>query len=192
MERLKALYQKYEELILYFIFGVCTTLVYFVTRFGMRALGVPPDGSVIIAQVVAITFSFIVSKLFVFKSKTRTVKALLREALSFYAARGLSFLVDIGITHFCVQTYSSWFISVLHLDKLPFDSALFQIPLVQKFVGTPELANEFLFAFLAQVIILIANYLFSKLVVFRKKNGRKSRPCCINMYIPTASVQSYS
>lgn len=44
---------------------------------------------------------------------------------------------------------------------------------VNKLMGSPEKMNEFIWTMLSQVIILILNYFFSKLFVFRKKSRKE-------------------
>ena len=39
---------------------------------------------------------------------------------------------------------------------------------MSKLMGNPEKMNEFIWTMLSQVMILILNYVFSKLVVFKK------------------------
>ena len=40
---------------------------------------------------------------------------------------------------------------------------------VSKLMGSPEKMNEFIWTMLSQVMILLLNYFFSKLFVFKKK-----------------------
>ncbi|MBR6669663.1 MAG: GtrA family protein, partial [Ruminococcus sp.] len=72
MAKIKELYRKYEQVIMYIIMGGCTTLVYYIARIASRLLlGEINRASLIataIAQIVAITFAFITNKKFVFKS----------------------------------------------------------------------------------------------------------------------------
>lgn len=171
--KLKTLYQKYEEALMYIFFGALTTLVYYIARFGSRLLLGDLGGAAMIAtaiaQVTAITFAFITNKKFVFKSKTESMGQLVREAVSFYAGRGVTFLLDMLITFIFVEKCSGFFIDLFSLEKINYGSSLMQISLVNKLAGSPEKMNEFIWTMLSQVMILILNYFFSKLFVFRKK-----------------------
>lgn len=172
MEKLKALFKKYEEIIMYIIMGVLTTLVYFIARFTAR-LVVSANVSVVIAQLVAITFAFITNKKYVFKSQTTTVAGFLKEMISFFMARGLSFLLDLAITEICINRLCGFFVRTFGFDQIDYTAGIFSIGFVSGLAGSPEKLNEFIWAFLSQVIILITNYVLSKLVVFRKKKEVK-------------------
>lgn len=140
--RLENFYVKNEDLLLYIFFGGLTTLVSLATQFiAADFLGTSPPavtGATVISNITAITFAYITNKIFVFRSVTETKKAFAREILTFYGARGVSMLLDIGIMHL--------FFTVLHFNYK-----------LTKIGG--------------QFIILAANYLFSKLIVFRKKDS---------------------
>jgi len=90
--KLKALYFKYKEQILYLFFGGCTTLVSLVTQFLLRPLGVTLYTA--IAWVVSVSFAFVTNKLFVFESKTRDKDKLTFEVVSFFASRAGTLLVE--------------------------------------------------------------------------------------------------
>lgn len=171
--KLKNLYHRYNEAIMYIFFGGCTTLVYYIARFGSRLLlgdiRKAPLIATAIAQITAITFAFITNKKFVFKSKTENGSQFVREAISFYAGRGVTFLLDMLMTYIFVEKFYAFFIELLSLDKINYQSGFMSITLVNKLAGTPEKMNEFIWTMLSQVIILVLNYFFSKLFVFRKK-----------------------
>jgi putative flippase GtrA len=60
-----------------------------------------------ISWVSAVTFAFFVNKFFVFESRQRTAKVLIREGGQFFAARLLSFFVELG--------YLVLMVDILHL-----------------------------------------------------------------------------
>lgn len=173
--KLKSLYHKYEEAIMYIFFGVCTTLVYYIARFGTRLLlgdlNNAPMIATVIAQITAITFAFVTNKIFVFKSKTENAGQLVREAVSFYASRGVTFLLDVLITFIFVEKYSGFFIDIFSLEKINYQSSIMSISVIKNLAGDPVKMNEFIWSMLSQVMILIMNYFFSKLFVFRKKSA---------------------
>lgn len=158
---------------MYIFFGGCTTLVYYIARFGSRLfLGDIYKAALIataIAQVTAITFAFITNKKYVFKSKTENIGQLVKEAVSFYAGRGVTFLLDMLITYIFVERFYTFFIELFSLDSINYQSRFMSISLISKLAGTPEKMNEFIWTMLSQVIILVLNYFFSKLFVFKKK-----------------------
>lgn len=178
MSKLKKLFLKYQEVIMYIIMGGCTTVVYYIARFGSRLLlenvGSGAMIATAIAQITAITFAFITNKKFVFKSKTDSVKALAKEAVAFYAGRGVTFLLDMLITFIFVESFANTFINLFGLEKINYSSSFMSISLVHKLMGTPQKMNEFIWSMLSQVIILVLNYVFSKLFVFKKDSGEKN------------------
>ncbi len=141
MEKIFALLKKYREILLYLIFGVLTTVVDYISLWlfydllGIRVLDAL--GANTLAWVVSVAFAFTTNKIFVFESRDTSQKTLIREILSFVAAR----LVSLGA-----------------------ESAVI-------YIGVNVLGcNLWIMKLLASVIVVISNYVFSKLVIFRKKN----------------------
>lgn len=138
VEFIKKMLTKYREQIAYLFFGGLTTLIswglytilYYVL-FNER-LNVLSN---IITELVAITFAYITNKLFVFQSKTSKRQDFIRELLSFFALRGVSFFVNLG---------AMW----LLVDVLLFEGWICKI--------------------VVNVIVIVLNYIFSKLFVFNK------------------------
>lgn len=151
---LKKLYDKYEELIVYVYYGLLTTilnmLVQFVMQFAVMKLVVwdaklETTISTSVAWLVAVVFAFYVNKRYVFKSESKETKTLAWEFLTFVGARALSYFMELGIM--VVGTYF-------------YHDAVTDTDIVWLYV---------IFKFAAQVIVTLANYFFSKLIVFRKK-----------------------
>lgn len=92
---LKKLYRKHKDLIPYAFFGVCTTLVntgvYWLCAY---PLGLPVIPSTVIAWVLAVLFAYLTNRRWVFHSEAATRKAVLREALAFYACRLTTGIID--------------------------------------------------------------------------------------------------
>lgn len=140
MGKIFALLKKYREILLYLIFGVLTTVVNYIALWlfydllGIRVLDAL--GANTLAWVVSVAFAFVTNKGLVFESRDTSPKTLIREILSFVAAR----LVSLGA-----------------------ESAVI-------YIGVNLLGcNLWLMKLLASVIVVISNYVFSKLVIFRKK-----------------------
>jgi putative flippase GtrA len=93
---LQEFYFKHESVLLYIFYGGLTTLVSFLMQFVPAFLGAPVWASTLISWVSAVTFAFFVNKFFVFESHERTAKVILREGAQFFAARLLSFFVELG------------------------------------------------------------------------------------------------
>jgi putative flippase GtrA len=97
-----------------------------------------------------VVFAYVTNKLFVFESKKWELGLVLKEASSFFAARVFSLLVEqaglvalvdfVGMKDFSMQIFS--------------------------FILGGELIAKVILA----VVVVILNYVFSKLIVFRKKD----------------------
>lgn len=141
IDKIKNIFIKYREQILYLFFGVCTTVVNLIVTFVcMKVLGMPLAAANLPAWVIAVLFAYVTNKIFVFESKTNTTKELLKEMLSFFAAR----LATLGL-----EEVITW-IGV----------ALF---------GSGDLASACI-KIVCQVTVIVTNYIFSKLLIFKKKN----------------------
>ena len=142
MEKIKELYKKYKEIIMYLIFGGLTTLVNIVAYFILgRLLNIETVISTVIAQIISILFAYITNKIFVFESKTTNKKDLLREMISFFACRGLSAVMDVAIMYVTVD--------LCHF-------------------------NDMIMKIISNIIVIIVNYVFSKLIIFKKKKQEQS------------------
>lgn len=142
MKSFHELYEKYKDLIPYAIFGVFTTVVNMVVYwlcshvFGMQTLV-----ATLIAWFLAVFFAYVTNRKWVFHSEAEGAREILREAVSFYAAR----IATEGIDLLCM-----W----LFVDCLHF--------------------NDVVIKFLANVLVIIVNYVLSKLVIFKKKKPKEA------------------
>lgn len=111
MVKIKELYNKYKELILYVLVGGATTVVAFVTLYLFEhILGIRLEIANVLSWICAVTFSFVFNKLVVFESKDKDIKKTLKELGGFVGARLASLLVDeaimiIGVRVFGINTY---------------------------------------------------------------------------------------
>ncbi len=162
---LKKLYDKFEELIIYIYYGVLTTILNLIVQGIAQAILNPMpipalviDGlltwdsvkvkatiATAIAWTVAVIFAFYVNKKYVFKSVTRAGKQLWYEFWTFISARIASLFMEMVIMNIGANFYST--------DGMTVDNKLMY----------------WVFKFMAQVVVTLANYFFSKLIVFRKK-----------------------
>lgn len=146
---MKKLIQKLlnRETILYLVFGVLTTLVNFVVFDLMnRAIG---EKYVLISEtvafVVAVLFAFFTNKPFVFQSKDWSAGTLYREIPTFFGGRIVSFLIEAGLVLVARDAFHAGRYEMLGVNGL----TIAKVPIA--------------------VIVVILNYLFSKLLVFKKK-----------------------
>lgn len=152
MSKIKSLYLKHKEIILYIIFGALTTLVNFVAYI-LFDLILDKELYLVtnlIAWVIAALFAYVVNKLFVFEVKAFDAKTITRELLEFLGARVLSFLIE--------EAGLLLFVEVLAFKNIAIDLSFFTL--------TGDLIAKVILA----VIVIILNYFFSKFIIFKKKN----------------------
>ncbi|WP_341479355.1 GtrA family protein [Clostridium gasigenes] len=131
------LYEKYEEKILYVIFGVGTTIVNIITYVGLtQIIGLLSVTANIIAWIISILFAYITNKIWVFKSNDYNVEHLKKEVITFVSARAASGGLDIFIMYIFVQILSM---------------------------------NDIVIKISSNILVVIINYFFSKLYVFKAK-----------------------
>lgn len=140
---IKKLFLKYREIIMYLIFGVSTTLVNWIVYTLLVSIAntdVTPANA--IAWFAAVIFAYITNKLYVFESKSWKVTVLAHEIISFFGARIASGVFEI-------------FLPAL-LMKIGLDQAIFGI-------------EGFAAKLVVSVLVIVLNYIFSKLFVFKNK-----------------------
>lgn len=147
---MKKLIEKYRELIIYIIFGVLTTAVNYIIHFAVRAAGSDYYISLSVAWAGAVLFAYVTNKLFVFNSRAKGKEAF-REFALFVGARVFSYGLELVISFI--------FIDLAHIGKFVWTPS---------FIQTVIPAGELIVKTLAQVFIVISNYIFSKLVIFKK------------------------
>ncbi len=107
MEKIKELYNKYKEILMYLIFGVLTTVVNIVSYFLLaRILHIDTVVSTVIALILSILFAYITNKIFVFESKTNTAKELLKEIISFFGCRAFTGILDVAFMYITVDVFN--------------------------------------------------------------------------------------
>ena len=149
MNTIKTLITKYRELIVYFIFGVCTTVVNLVTfKLFNLILG---DEKYLISNIFAwffsVVFAYITNKIFVFQSKDWAFKTLLKEVSSFFSSRVLTFLIE--------EFGLFMLIDVLQMKNINLDAFVIVI------------SGEMIAKIIISVIVVVLNYIFSKLFIFK-------------------------
>ena len=93
---MKDLLRKNRELISYLVFGVLTTLVNYVSYLLFAPLFETTTVPTVIAWILSVIFAYVTNRIFVFRSKVRGWKALSFEMVSFFGARALSGVLDVG------------------------------------------------------------------------------------------------
>ena len=142
IKRIKELYIKYKEIINYLIFGILTTLVNLITKYILLFTILNPTNG--FQLQIAIIISWIAGVLFAYFTNRKFVfesknQNKLKEFISFVVARIATLLLEMFIMWF--------FVTLLKLN-----SDLYVV----------------IFTLVAQVAVVIGNYIFSKLFVFKK------------------------
>lgn len=148
MKKLKSLFLKYKEPILYVFFGGLTTLVNYIIYFSCtEGFRLGWSAATVLAWIGAVLFAYVTNRKWVFESSAIGVQAVVLEFAKFIAAR----LLSLGMEWVTLKLL----LDILHMNNYIYAS----LPV-----------GEFAAKTIAQVIVIIANYIFGKWVVFRKKN----------------------
>lgn len=101
---MQQLWNRYKEVILYLVFGVCTTLVNIIVYYlCAHPLGMKTVPGTCIAWAVSVLFAYITNKIWVFESRSRDMKEVLREMVSFVSCRIATGVLDLVIMYLCVD-----------------------------------------------------------------------------------------
>lgn len=169
--------KKFKEIVLYLIFGILTTVVSMVTFSLANKVMAPLLSekvytliSNIFSWICAVTFAYITNKLWVFESKSWAPKILKKEIPAFAGAR----LLTLGIEEVGTLIMITWLGLNVSLGE-------FSLSCFDFFAGIglnfPEkiinfFNGEMMVKLILQVIVVILNYVFSKLVIFKKAEDK--------------------
>ncbi len=140
MNKIKGLFNKYREIIMYILIGGLTTLVslisYYLLTFTILDANNPLQLQIanIISWVLCVSFAFITNRKYVFRSKNANIK---NECVSFFLARVSTLVID--------MVSMAVMVSALNI-------------------------NDSIAKIIVQFIILILNYILSKFFVFQNNN----------------------
>lgn len=159
--------KRHKEIILYFVFGIGTTVISMVSYYLCRVIFPDADSvpkwlswifgitsyfgiesntalPVIVSWFLSVTFAFLTNRVYVFNSTANTVGKFVIEALKLYASRIATLFVDLLIMFLLVD--------------LP---------------GIHNVLYEFCAKVFSNIIVLILNYILSKIFVFGMKKSKK-------------------
>lgn len=103
MNKIKALYEKHKEIILYIIFGGLTTVINYVIYFIMTFVGIDIYTSNTVAWIGAVLFAYLTNRKMVFNSQANNKKSIIKELIAFYGARVFSFIVETILLYIMVD-----------------------------------------------------------------------------------------
>ena len=141
MKKIWELYKKHREVISYLFWGgIAFVLSVFLFWVFTSKLGMSEVPANTIDWIILVIFTFFTNKLFVFRSRAGSPKAFGREFVSFILARLFTLLLEDAII---------W----LGCEKLGFNSEI----------------GSLIVKLIAQFVVIVSNYILSKLIVFRHK-----------------------
>ena len=167
-DKIKALYEKHKEFVLYALFGVVTTVaslgawylfmsiggIFWNTADGKTPTWLHVAGSTV-QWVVGVIVAFVTNKKWVFLDADKGVGVTVRQFLTFSGSRLLTYFIEIFMNLGLIAL----------MGLLPHKIAGFGI----FGLALGDLAAKVL----TTVVIVILNYVFSKLIVFRKHKKKK-------------------
>ena len=138
MNKLISLINKYRDVILYLIFGVCTTVVNLAVFWVLTSpLKVNELIANIIAWILAVLFAFLTNRDLVFHAgKSGSVFS---QMIKFYLGRAITLALE--------EAMLLVFITLLHFNSMAVKT-------------------------IAQVLVIVLNFVISKLIIFRKKEEK--------------------
>jgi putative flippase GtrA len=140
---LKTLWDKYKSIVAYLFWGVVTTVVNLAT-FQILSSGIHWNYEVatVIAWFVSVLVAYFTNKVWVFGSHYTTVSDFITELFRFFFYRALTLVIDIVITFVGISV-----------------------------LGFKDPLGQFIVKVIDNVIVVVANYIFSKWLIFN--NNKK-------------------
>ena len=148
-----------KEVVAYLVCGILTTVVNVAVYHILYKLGCGVTTSGIISVVCAKIFAYLSNKIFVFNSKCENKKELGMEVWRFVLARGLSGVLDVGLTKLL-----SVIIPENYELALSLGGCYLAFPVV-----TPGVAAKYI----TQPIVIVVNYILGKSYVFKGKKAEE-------------------
>lgn len=136
---IKQLWEKYKHIIAYLFWGVVTTVINLAV-FQILSSGIHWNYEVatVIAWFVSVLVAYSTNKVWVFGSHYTTISDFLVELLRFFFYRALTLVIDIVITFIGISV-----------------------------LGFKDPMGKFIVKVIDNVIVVIANYVFSKWLIFK-------------------------
>lgn len=160
--------EKIKELVLYLVFGVLTTVVNLIV-YALCNKVMDVLISNVVAWIAAVAFAYVTNKLFVFESKSWAKNIVVKEVISFAGAR----LLTLGIEEAGLLIMLKWLKWAAPLQSF----AARCLDLTQKVsITMPEklyelCSGENVVKIILAVVVVILNYIFSKLIIFKNKDN---------------------
>ena len=137
-----------NEILSYLFFGVATSVVAVLSRMLCYAYTSNELLATALGNIAGILFAFVTNDTIVFKQER---KNWFSRFIKFVIARISTFLLDMGLTLIFVTTFPNIIGQFVHHDM--------------KLINTIE-------TLFAQIVIIVLNYIFSKIFVFKNKSKK--------------------
>lgn len=151
---MKNIFLKHKEIILYVIFGVLTTLVgwgsYVVS---VDFIGLSVFVSSIVSWVCGVVFAFVTNKIWVFESRSWKPAVMGKELVTFVSSRAITGVIEV--------------FGVPLLESTGFDNIFYNIAEKLNLSFSVCYTKGIYSKLSLSVIVIILNYIFSKLFVFK-------------------------
>ena len=156
---MKNIFLKHKEIILYVIFGVLTTLVGWGSYVAsVDFIGFSVFVSSIVSWVCGVAFAFVTNKIWVFESRSWQPIVLGKELVSFVSSRAITGILEVfGVPLLASTGFDNIFYKIAENLNLSF-SVFYTDGIYSKLS--------------LSVIVIILNYVFSKLFVFKDKKDK--------------------
>lgn len=152
IKKLWDIYKKYQEAIDYLFWGAAAFFLYMIISWiFIDVLKMDPKLATFIDNIIVIIFAFFTNKIFVFKSKSESWKAFFKELAEFFVARIFTMVLSLVMV---------W----LGCDVMGFDEDSKHFPLV---------SDAMIVQLITQVVVIVANYILSKLWIFKKNDSKE-------------------
>ncbi len=165
---MKGFFKKYREIIMYLIFGVLTTIIAWIPRLAITwivkgafnlqetdlAYFVTYTIAISIGWVAGVIFAFFTNKRFVFENKANG-EAAVKQFWTFTASRVATLILDLTVSN----------LLVLLLNAVGFVGFVIENP-----IKTVNVDATLISTLVAAVLVVIGNYVLSKIFVFKNKD----------------------
>lgn len=136
-----------SEVVMYLIFGVLTTVVYIISRLIIFHFKADATFAAGLANIIAILFAFVTNDTLVFKQER---KGYLNRFIKFIIARLVTLVLDV-------------LLAFIFVDAFP--------QIIGQFVHQNQILINSIETVFGQVLVIILNYILSKLFVFNNKKS---------------------
>ena len=142
MKKIKKFIKNHKEFISYGFWGGITTLLHILLFWFLTKIGIKYYIANIITLIIIKALAYIVNKIFVFKTKCKNKKELLKEIIKYIFSRLFTMLIDYFGLILLVEVFNM---------------------------------NELLGKIIILVLVVIINYFFCKLFVYKKEVVKDER-----------------